>query len=504
MNQDRNAIIYCRVSTKEQADNFSLNNQKEACHKYAHREGYTVTRCFINDEGESAKTANRKALQKMLQYAADHKGDVSAVIVWKYDRLSRNMQDYTGIIGSLGCMGITVLSATEQTDDSSSGKFMQNMFGVMAQFENDVKSERTTAGMKQAVKEGRWVWRPPAGYYMTKDALGKSILEPNEDAPFITEAFELAAKGVYQQTEICRILRREGFNIYNQKLAKILRSPVYAGLIVKDCWFDEPIQGIHPPLTSEQVFNRVQQILDGTKPDTRPRLRNHPDFPLRNFIICPECAARITGSSSTSHTKKRYQYYHCRDSGCGFGNVRTDALHAQFVDLLASVQPQRGTVDLFREIVSDVWKDGKEISAKERRRLKRRLGSLEEKRARANDLLLARTLPDTEYRKVIEDVRRQIVEVHTGLAELGDGQSDTKACIEHCQHMLLNASDLWQNADLDLRQRFQNFVFPKGIEYFNGSFGTPTTSIVFSLLQGDNAAESNMATPTGIEPVLPP
>jgi len=60
---------------------------------------------------------------------------------------------------------------------------------------------------------------------------------------------------------------------------------------------------------------------------------------------------------------------------------------------------------------------------------------------------------------------------------------------------------LWAPTSLGLRQRFQNFIFPSGITYFGGSFGTAETSIVFNVLGGKNAEKSNSVTPTGVEPV---
>ncbi|MCK4373378.1 MAG: hypothetical protein KAW61_09525, partial [candidate division Zixibacteria bacterium] len=59
---------------------------------------------------------------------------------------------------------------------------------------------------------------------------------------------------------------------------------------------------------------------------------------------------------------------------------------------------------------------------------------------------------------------------------------------------------LWATASLDNRQRFQSFIFPGGITYFGGSFGTAETSIIFNVLGGKSVEKSNLVTPTGVEP----
>ena len=83
-----NAIIYIRVSTTEQAETgYSLKSQEELCLEYAKRNGYEVSKIFI-EKGESAKTINRTALKEMLEYIRNNKNKIDALIIHKMDRLS--------------------------------------------------------------------------------------------------------------------------------------------------------------------------------------------------------------------------------------------------------------------------------------------------------------------------------------------------------------------------------------------------------------------------------
>ena len=80
------AVIYVRVSTKEQTENLSLPTQLRACEEYCRKQGYEVVERF-HEEGESAKTTDRSQLQNLLEYCRTNKGEVHFVVVYNLTRL---------------------------------------------------------------------------------------------------------------------------------------------------------------------------------------------------------------------------------------------------------------------------------------------------------------------------------------------------------------------------------------------------------------------------------
>lgn len=87
--------IYLRVSTDEQAkEGFSIDNQKKACVDYAKNYGYQVREIF-QDDGKSARTTDRPAFQDLMRVAKEN--PVDAIIVYKIDRLARNVADFANI-----------------------------------------------------------------------------------------------------------------------------------------------------------------------------------------------------------------------------------------------------------------------------------------------------------------------------------------------------------------------------------------------------------------------
>jgi DNA invertase Pin-like site-specific DNA recombinase len=357
------AVIYVRVSTKEQTENLSLTTQLRACEEYCRRQGYEVLERF-HEEGESAKSTDRSQLQNLLTYGRLNKGRVHFVVVFNLTRFARDKYDH-----------FALRSATEPIDDTSTGKLMEGVLAAFAQFDNDVRSDRTRAGMKAALELGRWVFLAPIGYLNALRSMGQSLMHDPERGPLVRPAFEAYATGRFTKEQLLKQVRAWGLTnrrrkpLTSQAIGVMLHNQLYAGVV------DVPEYGVRgkradfDPLISEELFYRVQAILSGRIPSTVPRKRAHPDFPLRGFVRCHSCGRGITGSWSKGRNEY-YAYYHCRP-GCRAVNVSKARLEGLFADKLALLQPTPGYMRLLKESVLQIWKARKatvrdEIAAAER------------------------------------------------------------------------------------------------------------------------------------------
>lgn len=152
-----NAVGYIRVSDQSQVDGESLDNQRRAIDAYAAAKNPIITDYFI-DEGKSGKNANRAGIQELLKHAVRPKNNIQFVVVYKMNRISRDLSSYfTQIHTLLAGRGIKIVSATEQIDDSPMGRFMENMLIINAQLDNDIKSSMTTDNMKALAMQGWWL-----------------------------------------------------------------------------------------------------------------------------------------------------------------------------------------------------------------------------------------------------------------------------------------------------------------------------------------------------------
>ncbi len=313
------AVIYLRVSTEEQVDNYSLDTQAGICRKEAERRKLDVLEVF-REEGRSAKTIReRPTLIELLEYCRKHRKDVAAVIVYRLDRISRQTADYLAIRKKLAEADITLISASEPTGDTPTERFIETMLAGFAQMDNDVRGERSRNGMKARFMSGLPNGSAPLGYlkengYATKDPETFSSLQA---------AWKLMETGTKSLREMAKILNEQGIKdkrkgykdspIRAQTLSGVFRNKFYAGKVVSKKYGLE-VQGQHTPMVTEETFYRVQAILDGRNRNAAPALARRSlessDFPLRRIIICNNCNHSFSGAWSKGKRLK-YAYYFC-------------------------------------------------------------------------------------------------------------------------------------------------------------------------------------------------
>ncbi len=495
-----NAIIYTRVSTKNQAEEgYSLAGQENDCKQFAELNGYNVLKVFV-EKGESAKTTDRTELQCLMKYGSLHKKDIEALIVWKFDRLARNMQDFYFLNSYFNTLNIKVLSATEVNGESATEKLTRNMLGAFAQFENDQKAERVTAGMQTAYLNGHWLWRAPIGYIMKN-----GNVEPDpKTAHHVKKIFKLFSTGMYEQTQLIKIIEADGIKINSNRMSRLLRNPLYMGYMYKKKWASEPIRGIFEPLVSEQEFMKVQDILDGKKPIISAYKRNNPDFPLRQFITCPNCNQPLTGSKSKGR-KERYSYYHCHNKDCSIHfRIRKERLEEAFVKYLDTIKPQHNWMNLFETVVTDVYKSKISDRLNRQETLKDKITELKNKKSKLIDFKIDGTISEEDYRFKAEQLSSEISEQEFRLRQLGEYKDDLTKCLKYTCNAVRNIDKIWNNGDLELKQRLQKLIFPKGISYDLDKFRTCEISSLFIKKDASVASYIDMVPPSEFESLSTP
>ena len=313
-----NAVIYCRVSTAEQTKNLRLSTQKIACETYCAREGYRVAK-------------------------------IDFLVVYNLSRFARNNADHVHLRMRLNKAGVQLRSVTEQIDETALGQLMENILSAFAQFENNQKAERSKAGMTAALEQGRWTHQAPLGY-RTGDKDGPSLLPDNERAELICMAFDLVADGAKPKEALRRVVglglrTRKGRELALQSFHSLLRNPLYAGRI-ESAWGIR-VQGDFEALVSEEMFDRVQQLLRGNGGRSGRHKARNPDFPLRRFVRCGACTHLLTGSTSRGRSHP-YSYYHCHR--CRSARVSRPHLESEFLLLLKRLRPAQGCLRLFEAI----------------------------------------------------------------------------------------------------------------------------------------------------------
>lgn len=367
----KNAVLYLRVSTEEQTDNYSLGTQEDICKREATKRGLTVVEQF-KEEGKSAKNMiGRPELIHMLEYCRKNRKHISAVLVYRLDRISRQTSDYLAIRKKLSECDISLISATEPTGNSPTEKLVETMLAGFAQLDNDVRSERTRNGMRARFLAGLNTSHTPLGYlcmhgYSTKDPKTFDLMK---------KAWDLVATGSKTLREMADIMNEWGLReqycgeeklLKSQTVSRLFKNKFYMGVLTSEK-YPEEIKGQHVPMISTKQYYRVQAILAGRNtniavPLSKRNLDNK-DFPLRRFVVCSKCGTVLTGAWSKHH---RYAYYFCR-SRCGMPSIPVGEADSSVITLLKRISPTKQCLNLFISVVRKLYMN--RVSILQKRRL---------------------------------------------------------------------------------------------------------------------------------------
>ena len=501
------AVIYTRVSSQEQVTNFSLDNQEKMCREFATRGGFEILKVF-REEGESAKTADRTELNRMMLYCDKNKKIISRLIVYKIDRLSRSVNDYQSLRIFFNKLGISVISATENFKDDPAGKFNENILSAVAQFDNDMKSQRTIEGMKSRLLNGYWSTIAPWGYVNTKDELGSKIISPHpERSPVVRMLFEEYATGKYTFKELADRVKKMGLKSLSktftkQLVAKIIKNPIYYGAI-KFPKFGISTMGNHKPIITEALFNEAQLAKSKFANRKIPRSQDNPLYPLRG-VKCGGCGRSITGGK-TKGRHRYYEYYGCYCSECSKRTViKKEEFEKDFTVFLERLTPDDQLFEILKEAIKIAYKQEFESTVTTKRKLEIQILEKKTKKDKLLDLRLAETLSNEDFIVANEKIKSEIAQLERSVCELIVPELDLENVINSSLNFLKTLPEEWKNLNVKDLRVLRELIFPQNIEYSYPGFKTAELSIVYKL-KSEFPADKNPNVPlAGIEPAFLP
>lgn len=203
--KERVAVGYIRVSSKEQAETkLSLTHQREKINALAVAHDIKLER-ILNDEAESAKDLNRPAVQELIRGV--EQGEVEHVIIYKLDRLIRNVENLGYLLRLFEKHDVTLSSVSESLDTSTAGgKLVVNLLGSVAQWERETIAERTVAALsvKRARGERLGGYRPFGWSFK-----GKRLVEDPKEQAVLKAILKGTSEGK-GYSKIAAILNRKG------------------------------------------------------------------------------------------------------------------------------------------------------------------------------------------------------------------------------------------------------------------------------------------------------
>lgn len=486
---NKKAILYTRVSTDEQAiRGYSLNDQYEKLKAYCLIHNIDVIEHYRDDH--SAKSFERPAFKKLVEYLKQNKNKVDLLLFIKWDRFSRNATESYEMLKMLKHLDIEA-QAIEQPLDLSipESKLMLALFLASPEVENDRRSMNVSVGMRRAKKEGRWIVKAPKGYDNKRDENNRPIIVPNKiEAEYIKQAFEAISSGEVSQDSIRKKLNKEGFVCSKNNFSRLLRSPVYVGKIKLSATKTEDesiVKAIHEPIIDEELFYTVQDILEGKKAKNNLAKihRAKPELPLRGFLKCPRCGNKLTGSASKGHGG-RYFYYHCT-KGCG-ERVQAPVLNEKFHDLLYEMQPKEEIRNLYESVLKDLLQVNENGRKENATNIDSEISKLQVRIANLQDKLADNQIGIGDYNSAKHRYDSQ-------LRELTDKKKNMVQLSKDVYEQLITSFSFlgklpyhYSKASLDVKQMIIGSIFPESLQFSENKVRTSQVNKVAELIRSIN------------------
>ncbi len=444
----------------------------------------------------------------MLTYCRAHR-EVGYVIVENLSRFARNVADQAQTINTLLECGVRVRSIAEpNVDETAAGRLAANIHGAFNQFYSDQLSEKMKVRCRAAVEAGRWPWQAPTGYVNVDSAKegGANIVPDLKQEPLLRKAFELIGTGLHSQAEVLRVVtedglcNRKGRPFIPQEFQRILRNPVYAGWICVPSMSDLRVKGLHRPIITQELFDQVQYVLDGTKPVAAPRRKINPNFPLKHFVRCGECGTPLTACFARSKTGKLYPYYFCRKPGCrAVKNIPKNTMEGEFERMLGRLRPRLEVVEEFPKVAAMACQECQGDTTKRKQNL---TAELTEWKRLKSELLRAKLkgeVPQSDYEQANTEFSREIENIEEELRGADSTQENADAFRRFAELQLLDIEGAWRMATPDQRLRVRNLLFQDGLTYKQESgISNPSNSCLFNLLVGISDGKDMIGCPPGI------
>ena len=315
----RNCAIYTRKSTEEGLDQDfnTLDAQREACEAYIlsqKAEGWKPVKKHYDDGGYSGGNMNRPALEQLLDDI--RAGKVQIVVVYKIDRLTRSLMDFSRLVEIFDEYGVTFVSVTQSFNTTTSmGRLTLNVLLSFAQFEREVTGERIRDKIAASKKKGLWMGGAvPMGY----QRMDKKLVPEPEERQTIRFIFEqylecgsvrvlkerLDSAGCKTPVRRSRKGREYGGTPFSRgHLYKILGNPVYTGKIQHK---GELYEGEHPGTIPEDLYEAVQKQLYANTESTSSKTSESGSL-LQGLLYDGD--GTIYSPTYTTKKGKRYCYY---------------------------------------------------------------------------------------------------------------------------------------------------------------------------------------------------
>jgi site-specific DNA recombinase len=477
--QSPTALLYLRVSTKEQAsrggeaEGYSIPAQREACQRRAESLGATIIGEFV-DAGESARSADRPQLQAML--ASLEAEPPSYLIVHKVDRLARNRLDDLMISVALEQAGVSLISCSENIDRTPSGKLTHGLMALIAEWYSSNLSHEVKTKSLQKVRSGGTVGKAPVGYLNVRTHESgrevRTVTVDEQRAALVRWAFEEYASGEQTLISLTDQLSDRGLTsvasakfvekpLTKSSVHRMLRNRYYIGKVT---WQGIEYDGAHPRLVSTELFQRVQEVLDAHNQAGEKQRRHH--HYLKGSVWCASCGSRLCITKSTNRFGSRYEYFFCvgrhqRRTACTQSVVPIETVEDHVADKWRNVQFDPGYAELLRQLLTQEIAGQRDRARHDLEIASQTIKRLSTERKKLLDAHYADAIPLGLLRDEQERITRELDNAERLLATAKQTQAQIESALEKCLSFLTDCHRAYLEASPRERRLMNQALFQR-------------------------------------------
>ncbi len=365
--------IYTRKSSEEGLDQDfnSLDAQREAAEAYIasqKAEGWAALPDRYDDGGFTGGNMERPALDRLLRDI--DAGKVDCVVVYKVDRLSRSLMDFSRIVETFEKHNVSFVSVTQQFNTTHSmGRLTLNILLSFAQFEREIIGERIRDKLAAQARKGKWTGGAPVlGYDVDRSGPSPRLVINAREAACVREIFRMYMQEAALLPVVKELARRNWLNkLRTTKKGKqvggrpfdkatlyvLLTNPIYTGQMP---YKDELHPGEHEPIIDRELFDKVQHQLKENGRTGGAEVRNKYGALLRGLLRCKGCGSAMTHTFHRGKGRHVYRYYRCTSEiKNGRDTCSADTLPALEIEALVVDEVRRLAHDeaLLAQVLTD-------------------------------------------------------------------------------------------------------------------------------------------------------
>ena len=298
----------------------------------------------------------------------------------------------------------------------------------------------------------------------------------------VEEAFKLFATGTYNVDALRKEMVVKGLTLSKDPFSAMLRNPVYIGKIRRPAYKNEPeeiFEGKHEPIISEDLFAKVQSILEGKKRIKLKKNKVRVEFPLRGFLVCNSCGKHLNGSISKG-VGGRYSYYHCQRQ-CP-ERYRAELIHSKFEEWLKTITLKPELAELYMAVMEDTFKTNEGDREYEIKKSEAEIVKKREMLKKITDKFINDDFDKETYNSLKNENDKECADLRNRIEEL---KMVENGFLEYCKYslsLLSNLEHYYRTSTLEGKQKLVSSIFPEKLIFDKKTYRTKEINEILDLL----------------------